>query len=115
MSCSIKKSNPLPTFKWYYQPITCPELDNNCKPLEDQWNLVPTQLLTPPTAKQTNKSIIRVESDQGNAFYRCQANNSLGNDSYLIMFVRVGKKVMQPFPFLIIIIIFIFFFSSKKG
>ena len=109
VSCSVEKSNPLPTFKWDYQAINCPELDNNCKPLEDQWNLVPLGLLTSPAAKQTNKSIIRVESGQGNTFYRCQANNSLGNDSYLIMFVRVGKKVMQPFPFLLLILFMLFY------
>ena len=91
--CVIEKGNPLPTFKWQYQPLDCTDGTTNCLPDESQWVAVPTSLMVTPTAIPTNKSIVKVKSDEANTFYRCQASNSLGNDSQVVRLVRLGKKV----------------------
>ena len=90
--CVIEKGNPLPTFKWQYQPLGCTDETTNCPPDESQWVAVPTRLMVTPTATPTNKSIVKVEKDEANTFYRCQASNSLGNDSQVVKLVRTGKK-----------------------
>ena len=94
--CEIKKANPLPTFKWLYQPLECGDSTTDCSPDERQWFPVPPRLMVTPTATPTNKSIVKVESDESNTFYWCQASNSLGNDSQVIKLVRLGKRVWVP-------------------
>ena len=92
MYCIVDKANPLPTFKWQYQTSDCQ--DSDCSPDDSKWQSVPSWLLSTPSATPTNKSIVKIESDQADAFYRCQAFNSLGNDSQVIRFVRLGKNVL---------------------
>jgi len=90
----VDKANPLPIFKWQYQTSACQGSD--CSPDDSQWQSVPQWLIT-PLAVPTEKSIVQIESDQGDAFYRCQAFNSLGNASQVIRFVRLGKNVLISF------------------
>lgn len=97
--CVIEKGNPLPTFKWQYQPLDCTDGTTNCLPDESRWVAVPTGLMVTPTAIPTNKSLVKVKSDEANTFYRCQASNSLGNDSQVVRLVRLGKKVYNVFLF----------------
>ena len=93
VSCSVEKGNPPPTFKWQYQNMKCTDAsDPDCQPDESQWAMVPERLMITPSATPTNKSIVLVESDQGQTLYRCQAFNNLGNDSRVIRFLRLGKN-----------------------
>ena len=90
--CTIEKGKPLPTFKWLYQALDCGDGTTDCSPDESQWVHVPSRLMVTHTAIPTNKSIVKVEGDEANTFYLCQATNSFGNDSQVIKFVRLGKK-----------------------
>ncbi|RMX55563.1 hypothetical protein pdam_00001670 [Pocillopora damicornis] len=82
--CKVTKSNPLPTFTWKYQTVKC----EDCVPDESNWIDVPSYLLlTPP--KQTNLSEVRVEKSQSAAFYHCQADNGVGNDTHIVKLVRL--------------------------
>ena len=93
VSCSVEKGNPLPTFKWQYQNMKCTNAsDPDCQPDESQWTMVPERLMITSSATPTNKSIVLVESDQGQTMYRCQAFNNLGNDSQVIRFLRLGEN-----------------------
>ena len=84
--CKVTKSNPLPTFTWKYQTVKC----EDCVPDESNWIDVPSYLLlTPP--KQTNLSEVQVEKSQSAAFYHCQADNGVGNDTHIVKLVRLGK------------------------
>ena len=38
---------------------------------------------------------MKVEKDQPDATYRCQARNSMGSDSYILRLVRSGKNILQ--------------------
>jgi len=88
VSCTVDKANPLPTFRWQYQTSACQ--DSDCSPDDSQWIPVPKSLLITPSATPTNKSIIKIASHQPDVFYRCQAFNSLGNDSQIIRFTRLA-------------------------
>lgn len=84
--CKVTKSNPLPTFTWKYQTVKC----EDCVLDESNWIDVPSYLLlTPP--KQTNLSEVQVEKSQSAAFYHCQADNGVGNDTHIIKLIRLGK------------------------
>ena len=95
VSCTVDKANPPPIFKWQYQTSNCRVSD--CSPDDSQWQPVPWRLLIPPSATPTKKSIVNIERDQVDAFYWCQAFNSLGNASQVIRFVRFGKNEMISF------------------
>lgn len=96
VDCVLDKGNPLPTFKWEYQNMVCPDFDTRkCQPVETQWMPVPERAIITPKQKPTNGSIIKVQSDQTAALYRCQAFNNLGSDSHVIKFVRRGKKMLS--------------------
>ena len=86
--CVLNKGNPLPTFEWKFQTIKCPE--EQCQPDESKWLDVPANLILTPT--KTNRSAVKVEASQSAAFYRCQASNTVGNDSHVIELVRLGKE-----------------------
>ncbi|KAM7427496.1 Roundabout 1 [Porites harrisoni] len=95
VSCTVTKSNPLPTFSWQYafKNLECDiqQPTGTCVPKENKWITVPSQLVFPSSSTPTNESIVNVAKDQQNAFYRCQAFNSLGNDSQILRFVRLVK------------------------
>ena len=93
--CTVTKSNPLPTFSWQYafQNLECDIQSGTCVPKEDKWISVPGQLVFPSSSTPTNESIVNVAKDQQNAFYRCQAFNSLGKDSQILRFIRLGKNI----------------------
>ena len=97
VSCRVTKSNPLPTFRWQYafKNLECNINDptGTCVPKEDEWVTVPSQFVFPSSSTPTNESIVTVAKDQQNAFYHCQAFNSLGNDSQILKFVRLGKNI----------------------
>ena len=97
VSCTVTKSNPLPTFIWQYafKNLECDiqKPSGTCVPKEDKWSTVPSQLVFPDSSTPTNESIVKVAKDQQNAFFRCQAFNSLGNDSQILRFVRLGKNI----------------------
>ena len=97
VSCTVTKSNPLPTFSWQYafKNLECDiqQPTGTCVPKENKWITVPSQLVSPSSSTPTNESIVNVAKDQQNAFYRCQAFNSLGNDSQILRFVRFGKNI----------------------
>ena len=97
VSCAVTKSNPLPTFSWQYafKNLECDiqQPTGTCVPKENKWITVPSQLVFPSSSTPTNESIVNVAKDQQNAFYRCQASNSLGNDSQILRFVRLGKNI----------------------
>ena len=84
--CKVTKSNPLPTFTWKYQTVKC----EDCVLDESNWIDVPSYLLLTPQ-KQTNLSEVRVEKSQSAAFYHCQADNGVGNDTHIVKLVRLGK------------------------
>ena len=93
VDCVLDKANPLPAFKWEYQNMVCPDFDTkNCQPVETQWMPVPESAIMTPMQTATNKSIVKVQSDQAAARYRCQAFNKLGSDSHIIKFIRRGKR-----------------------
>lgn len=94
VDCVLDKANPLPTFKWEYQNMVCPDSDTrNCQPVETQWMPVPeSAIIMTPKQTATNESIVKVQSDQASARYRCQAFNKLGSDSHVIKFIRRGRK-----------------------
>ncbi len=96
VSCIVDKSNPLPTFTWQYQNLDCPDADS-CLPDENQWKSVPGNLMITPTNTPTNKSVVQVEKDQLASFYRCKAVNTVGNDSFVVKLVRLGKKLSTVF------------------
>lgn len=76
--------------------MVCPDFDTRkCQPVETQWMPVPERAIITPKQKPTNGSIIKVQSDQTAALYRCQAFNNLGSDSHVIKFVRRGKKMLS--------------------
>ena len=90
--CALDKGNPLPTFKWEYQNMNCPDFDTRfCEPVESQWMDVPESVIMTPQETPTNKSVVKVQSDQPTASYRCQASNDLGSDAHVINLVRRGK------------------------
>ena len=97
VSCTVDKSNPLPTFSWQYAfaNLGCDILQptGTCVPKENKWITIPSQVVFPDSSTPTNESIVNVAKDQQNTFYRCQAFNSLGNDSQIVRFVRVGKNI----------------------
>lgn len=73
--------------------MVCPDFDTkNCQPVETQWMPVPESAIMTPMQTATNKSIVKVQSDQAAARYRCQAFNKLGSDSHIIKFIRRGKR-----------------------
>ncbi|XP_068702886.1 fibroblast growth factor receptor 4-like isoform X1 [Montipora foliosa] len=89
VSCNLVKSNPLPTFKWFFQPSNCGDVDiQKCFPVESKWNQVPPKNIFPATSTPTNRSIVKIASDRSDSFYRCQAFSSAGNDSLVIIFRR---------------------------
>lgn len=89
----------MPTFRWQYAFKNLESCIENptgtCVPKEDKWATVPSQLVFPSSSTPTNESIVKVAKDQQNAFYRCQAFNSLGNDSQILRFVRLGENISQ--------------------
>ena len=94
ISCRVTKSNPLPTFSWQYAVITSLK--------EDRWNTVPGRLILTKSSTPSNESIVKVEKDQGDAEYRCQARNSLGSDFYIFRLARLGKNIPQKvFTFIV--------------
>lgn len=96
VDCVLDKGNPLPTFKWEYQNMVCPDFDTrNCQPVETQWIPVPESVIMTPKQTRTNGSVVNVQSDQLAARYRCQAFNNLGSDCHVIKFVRRGKKMLR--------------------
>ena len=93
VTCILDKANPLPTFKWEYQNMNCPDFDTSkCQPVESHWMPVPESVIMTPKRSPANESIIRVQSDQPAARYRCKAFNKLGSDSHVIKFFRHGKN-----------------------
>ena len=94
ISCRVTKSNPLPTFTWQYAVIT---------PLkEDRWETVPGRLILTNSSTPSNESIVKVEKDQRDAEYRCEARNSLGSDFYIFRLARLGKNIPQKvFTFIV--------------
>ncbi|CAH3188573.1 unnamed protein product, partial [Porites lobata] len=95
VSCAVTKSNPLPTFSWQYafKNLECDiqQPTGTCVPKENKWITVPSELVSPSSSTPTNESTVNVAKDQQNALYRCQAFNSLGNDSQILRFVRLVK------------------------
>ena len=85
ISCKVTKSNPLPTFSWQYTK-TFPDK-------EVQWITVPSRLILTNSSTPSSESIVKVEKNQPPTTYRCQARNSLGNDSYNLSFDRRGKII----------------------
>lgn len=93
--CALEKANPLPKFTWEYQNENCPDNNNNpCQPDESKWITVSANLMITPTYTPTNRSVVKVEKDQTAAFYRCEAVNTVGNDSLVIKLVRLGKMLL---------------------
>ena len=95
VSCSVDKSNPLPTFTWEYQNLNldCPD----CPPEKNKWKSVPGNLIITSTNTPTNLSRVQVERDQAGAYYRCEAVNAVGNDTHLVKLVRLGEKLLVFF------------------
>ena len=89
MICDVIKSNPIPNITWKYQTVKCDDVEN-CLPDESKWIDVPSDLLLTP--QQTNSSQVLVEKSQSAAFYHCQANNSVGNDTHVVKLIRIGKR-----------------------
>ena len=83
VSCSVPKANPLPLFTWEYKTKNCAK---NCK-----WETVPENLVLTPTNTPTNESAVKVEKDQPNTFYRCNASNAVGMDSQTVQLFRLCK------------------------
>jgi len=83
VSCSLVKANPLPTFTWEYKNKNC---GKNC-----EWAAVPGKLVLTPTNRPTNESVVQVTKEQPTAYYRCNATNSEGMDSYTVPLIRLGK------------------------
>ena len=83
VSCSVDKANPLPLFTWEYITKNCVK---NCK-----WETVPENLVVTPTNTPTNESVVRVDKDQPNTDYRCNASNAVGMDSGIVQLFRHGK------------------------
>lgn len=94
ISCLVTKSNPLPTFTWQYAVITSLK--------EDRWETVPGRLILTNSSTPSNESIVKVEKDQRDAEYRCEARNSLGSDFYIFRLARLGKNIPQKvFTFIV--------------
>ncbi|XP_022807789.1 vascular endothelial growth factor receptor 2-like [Stylophora pistillata] len=95
--CDVKKSNPIPNITWKYQTVKCDDVEN-CLPDESKWIDVPSNLLLTP--QQTNSSQVLVEKSQSAAFYRCQADNGVGNDTHIVELIRIAKskKLVQFEP-----------------
>ncbi|XP_022797152.1 hemicentin-1-like isoform X1 [Stylophora pistillata] len=89
VSCVVNKGNPLPTFKWEYQNMDCFTLNTSaCEPVESQWMPVPESLLMSPPNLPIKKSVVKVQSNQPTASFRCLASNKLGSDFHIIKLVR---------------------------
>ena len=98
VSCKVTKSNPLPTFRWFYQNFICDKSSvQECVPDEGKWKPVPPEKISPNASIPSSKSSVNIDSDQGNSYYRCKASNSLGNDSLVIIFKRGGEKDLFVF------------------
>ena len=96
VDCVLDKANPLPTFKWEYQNMLCPDSDaRNCQPVETQWMPVPDSAIMTRRQTPTNGSAVKVQIVQGSVRYRCQAFNKLGRDSHIIKFVQRDKKMLR--------------------
>ncbi|KAJ7377501.1 Hemicentin-1 [Desmophyllum pertusum] len=89
--CVLEKANPLPKFTWKYQNENFPANNNPCQTHESIWITVPGYLMITPTDTPTNRSVVKIENDQTDAFYRCEAVNAVGNDSYVIKLVRLAE------------------------
>ena len=88
MSCSVDKSNPLPTFTWEYQNLKCA----NCPPDKNQWKPVPGNLIITPTNTPTNHSVVQVRKHQSSTYYRCNASSFVGDDTHVMKLVRLSDK-----------------------
>ena len=100
VSCKVARSNPLPTFRWFYQNFICDELKfivQECVPDERKWKPVLQEKISPNASIPSSKSSVNIDSDQGNSYYQCKASNSLGNDSLVIIFKRAGEKELFLF------------------
>ena len=98
VSCQVVKSNPLPTFSWFYQIFICDKLNlQECVPDERRWKPVPLNKIFPNASIPSLKSFVNIDSDQGNSYYQCKASSSLGSDSLVIIFKRSGKKELFLF------------------
>lgn len=93
VSCSMDNSNPLPTFTWEYQNFKCA----NCRSDKNQWKPVPGNLIITPTNTPANHSGVQVEKHQPSTYYRCKADNILGEDTHVVKLVRLCDKVSKQF------------------
>ena len=76
--------------------MVCPDFDTRiCQPIETQWMPVPASTIMTPKRTATNGSVVKIQSNQAAARYRCQAFNKLGSDFHVIKFVRRGKKKLR--------------------
>ena len=93
VSCKVVKSNPLPTFSWFYQNFICDKSHvQECVPDERKWKPVPPEKIHNASIPSF-ESFVDIDSDQGNSYYQCKASSSLGNDSLVIIFKRAGKEL----------------------
>ncbi|XP_074620045.1 fibroblast growth factor receptor 3-like [Acropora palmata] len=93
VSCKVARSNPLPTFRWFYQNFICDKSSvQECVPDEGKWKPVPPEKISPNASVPSSKSSVNIDSDQGNSYYQCKASNSLGNDSLVIIFKRAASE-----------------------
>ncbi|XP_067039207.1 matrix-remodeling-associated protein 5-like isoform X2 [Acropora muricata] len=93
VSCRVARSNPLPTFRWFYQNFICDKSNvQGCVPDERKWKPVPQEKISPNASIPSSKSSVNIDSDQGNSYYRCKASNSVGNDSLVIIFKRAASE-----------------------
>ena len=83
------RGHPIPHFKWYQQEIQV--CASGCKPDVKRWGRVPRHVINPSEHVPSRISSLYVRPALSGYFFRCIAENSLGQDDVMFLVHRTGK------------------------
>ena len=85
--CLIYSSNPRPSVTWSQQDLKRVE----DKPIEELWTVSEYSSKLEKILEGGYKSTLIIPRNKNQSFYRCFAENGIGNDSRVVKFLRCGK------------------------
>ena len=95
VECEVTRSYPPPTFKWFYQISPCVP-GGQCGPRPNKWLDLSSSVTIdePQNSKEKSRLILPSEEPRVPTFYKCEAENVRGRDSFTYEVFRYKRKCL---------------------
>ena len=85
------RGHPKPYFNWFQQPVRI--CASSCRPDAREWRRVRRSVINPSSKVRSRVSSLFLPPSKSGYFFRCVAENSLGQDEVVYLVHRMGKNL----------------------